>query len=84
MTAGARTTPSRTRFIKAVSPLCRTGAGSSRPAARGRTAWCPRAVAALLHRRLTVRDRFHARELSPHGLAVATGHRKAAMTRDFR
>jgi len=44
-------------------------------------AWFPRTVAALLRRGLTLRNRFQAGDLSPHGLAVATGRLKAAMTR---
>lgn len=44
-------------------------------------AWFPRAVAELLRRGLAVRDRFQVGDLSPHGLAVATGRVEAAMTR---
>jgi len=41
----------------------------------------PRAVTAHLQRGLAVRDRYQAGDVSPHGLAVATGRLEAAMDR---
>lgn len=44
-------------------------------------AWFPRAVTAHLQRGLALRDRYAAGDVSPHGLAVATGRLEAAMDR---
>lgn len=44
-------------------------------------AWFPRAVAEHLQRGLALRDRYQAGDVSPHGLAVATGRLEAAMDR---
>jgi transposase len=44
-------------------------------------AWFPRAVTAHLQRGLALRNRYQAGDVSPHGLAVATGRLEAAMDR---